>query len=450
MEETLAIEKSKILKVLNEWDLENEDKLPEVLVYLLSNKSTAGNFRLQVVVNLHDYIGAIDRKRPSFTLDNTITTIKDAKRQGELLKNYIQYELNEKIKLNTYNLMLPLLDKYVESKRGKLRDTSVDNYEFRALRIKEYFKTIPDITVERITPKVIGEFISWMEDTKKYSYRTVIDTHTLLYGFMKYCIVEEIIQINPCENTASLINKIPKSNVVNNEFQFLSQEEFKDFYDWASTSGDETYIKMAIMCHFGIVYGLRKEEVLALKWDCVDTTTKHITIRRTRVKAKKVYDYDDVKNKTSYRQYPIISGISEELEYLKIGASDYYFEQGVSTESINWDEIYLFHWDENEVSERNKEFILTPYRPDYINKVLYRMTRDYKKEKEIDITWLTFHKLRHSCVSILTTQGWSLSEIQQWVGHADEHTTKRIYQHFKPHWADDKTTNLDKLWERHQ
>ena len=450
MEETLAIEKNKVLKVISEWDLSNEDTVPEVLVYLLSNKSTAGNFRLQAVVNLHDYIGAIDRKRPSFTLDQTITTNKDAKRQAELLKSYITDELANRIKLNTYNLMLPLLDEFVESKRNKLRDTSVDNYEFRALRIKEYFGRFKDITVEQITPKIIAEFIRWMEDTKKYSYRTVIDTHTLLYGFMKYCIVKEIIQINPCESTASLINKIPKSNVNTKEFQFLSKQEFDDFYKWASESGDDTFIKMAIMCHFGIIYGLRKEEVLALRWDCVDTNTKHITIRRTRVKAKKIYDYDDVKNKTSYRQYPIIENIIDELEYLKLDTIDYYSEQGVPTDQINWDDIYLFHWDENEVSERNKKFIMTPYRPDYINKVLYRMTCGYKKECEKDITWLTFHKLRHSCVSLLTIQGWSLSEIQQWVGHADEATTKRIYQHFKPNWADTKVDNLDKLWERHQ
>lgn len=447
MDDNLAIDKNKISKVIADWDLSNEDKVPEVLVYLLSNKSTAGNYRLQAVVNLHDYIGAIDRKRPSFTLNNDVTTNKEAKKQAELLKNYITDVLAEKIKQNTSNLMIPLLDEFVMSKRGKLRDTSVDNYEYRADRIKIYFGQFNDITVEQITPKVVGEFIRWMEDDKKYSYRTVIDTHTLLYGFMKYCIVNEIIQINPCESTASLINKIPKSNVDNNEFQFLSKEEFIKFYDYcvAYDINNVTYVKVAMMLYLGMIYGLRKEEVLGLKWDCVDFETGHITIKRTRVKAKRVYDFDDVKNKSSYRQYPMLKEARDIFEKLRDHMNEY-----IPADSDNFKDSYVFCWDEDEVSERYKRFALTPYRPDYITKVMKCMTRDYKIDNEIDITWLTFHKMRHSCVSLLTLQGWSLPEIQKWVGHADENTTKRIYQHFKPNWADDKTECLDKLWERHQ
>lgn len=447
MESNLAIDKQKILKVLNEWDLSNETELPEVQVYQLSNKSSSGNTRLQVVVNLHDYIGAIDRKRPSFTLDKSVTTNKEIKKQTELLKEYIQNEIADRIKGNTYNLMIPLLDEFVMSKRGKLRDTSVDNYEYRADRIKLYFGQYKDITVEQITPKVVGEFIRWMEDDKKYSYRTVIDTHTLLYGFMKYCIVNEIIQVNPCESTASLINKIPKSNVKDNEFQFLSKEEFLKFYDYcvAYDLDNVTYVKVAMMLYLAMIYGLRKEEVLGLKWDCVDFETGHITIKRTRVKAKKIYDYDDVKNKSSYRQYPMLKEARDIFEQLRDHMNEY-----IPADSDNFKDSYVFCWDEDEVSERYKKFALTPYRPDYINKVMKCMTRDYKIDCEIDITWLTFHKMRHSCVSLLTLQGWSLSEIQQWVGHADEATTKRIYQHFKPNWADNKTNSLDKLWERHQ
>lgn len=445
MDSNLAIDKSKISKVMDDLDLSNEDEVPEVLVYLLSNKSTAGNYRLQAVVNLHDYIGSIDRKRPSFTLNNDITTNKEAKKQAELLKNYITDVLVEKIKQNTSNLMIPLLNEFVESKRGKLRDTSVDNYEYRADRIKIYFGQFNDITVEQITPKVVGEFIRWMEDDKKYSYRTVIDTHTLLYGFMKYCIVNEIIQINPCESTASLINKKTKSNVDNNEFQFLSKQEFDDFYNWIIGLDDDTCTKIGFMLYLGMIYGLRKEEVLGLKWDCVDFETGHITIKRTRVKAKRVYDFDDVKNKSSYRQYPMIAEARDLFEKLHN-----HVEDTVIANNKNYNDCYVFCWVDTEVYERNRKFELTPYRPDYITKKIHKLTLKYKNSSGKDITWLTFHKMRHSCVSLLTIQGWSLQEIQKWVGHADENTTKRIYQHFKPNWADDKTECLDKLWERHQ
>ena len=143
-----------------------------------------------------------------------------------------------------------------------------------------------DITVEQISPKVINEFITYLQSKQGYSYRTVRSTHTLLYGFMKNCVVNEIIKINPCENTASLINR-PKKNVEDNNFLFLSHQEFNSFFEWTENHANETYVKIGMMMYFGIVYGLRKEEVLALKWDCIDFETKHVIIKRTRTKAKK-------------------------------------------------------------------------------------------------------------------------------------------------------------------
>lgn len=438
MNDVLTINEKEITSRLSVINLINEDEVPEVLVYPMKTKSSAGNIRVQVVINCHDCIGKLDRQRLSFTFDKELVrTNKEINKQSELLKNFITYELAKRVKENTYNLFIPLLNEYVESKRGNLRDTSVDGYEYSRDRIINYFSKMEDITVEQISPKVINEFITYLQSKKGYSYRTVRSTHTLLYGFMKNCVVNEIIKINPCENTASLINR-PKKNVEDNNFLFLSHQEFNSFFEWTENHANETYVKIGMMMYFGIVYGLRKEEVLALKWDCIDFETKHVIIKRTRTKAKKVYDFEDVKNKSSYRVYPITSEIEDILN--KIISS---------TNSNNVDSGYVFYWDENEVSEQNKKFIGCPYRPDYINKIMKKMTRDYKKDCDIDISWLTFHKLRHSCVSILTLQGWSLEEIQKWVGHSDSETTKRIYQHFKPHWADCKVESLDSLWNRY-
>ncbi len=166
--------------------------------------------------------------------------------------------------------------------------------------------------------------------------------------------------------------------------------------------------------------------------DALTINEKEIT---SRLSAINLINEDEV---PEVLVYPITSEIEDILN--KIISS---------TNSNNVNSGYVFYWDENEVSEQNKKFIGCPYRPDYINKIMKKMTRDYKKDCDIDISWLTFHKLRHSCVSILTLQGWSLEEIQKWVGHSDSETTKRIYQHFKPHWADCKVESLDSLWNRY-
>ena len=40
----------------------------------------------------------------------------------------------------------------------------------------------------------------------------------------------------------------------------------------------------------------------------------------------------------------------------------------------------------------------------------------------------TFH-LRHSCASLLLTNGVSMKQIQEWLGHSDFSTTANVYAH---------------------
>ena len=42
---------------------------------------------------------------------------------------------------------------------------------------------------------------------------------------------------------------------------------------------------------------------------------------------------------------------------------------------------------------------------------------------------IRFHDLRHSCASLLFSNGVSMKEIQEWLGHSNISTTANIYTH---------------------
>ena len=49
--------------------------------------------------------------------------------------------------------------------------------------------------------------------------------------------------------------------------------------------------------------------------------------------------------------------------------------------------------------------------------------------KENNMRPIRFHDLRHSCASLLLSQGVPMKMIQDWLGHSDMSTTANIYSH---------------------
>ena len=80
--------------------------------------------------------------------------------------------------------------------------------------------------------------------------------------------------------------------------------------------------KLELPLTLGIIYGLRREEILGLTWNAIDFKNKSITIRKTVGRGK----YDGVtqflikdipKNKSSYRTLPMFDFIADLLKKYK-------------------------------------------------------------------------------------------------------------------------------------
>lgn len=156
------------------------------------------------------------------------------------------------------------------------------------------------------------------------------------------------------------------------------------------------------------VYGLRRSELLGLKWDSVDFERKCVTIRHVVSKFSMVVEKDDTKTEESHRQYPM-PPIIERI-----------FSDALKNESKNrklfgdayQENNYIFKWDDGH-----------PYSPDYVTRKFGKLLKKY------DMPPIRLHDLRHSCASILLESGHNLKDVQSWLGHADIQTTGNIYGH---------------------
>ena len=162
-------------------------------------------------------------------------------------------------------------------------------------------------------------------------------------------------------------------------------------------------------------YGLRRSEVVGLKWDAIDFEKKTISIKHTvtqvNVDGKNItVQKDRTKTKSSYRTLPLVPPFEELLRRLKQ-------EQLVNQKVCGaaYCKKYLDYIYVNAMGELVK--------PNFITQHFEIVLKNHGLKK------IRFHDLRHSCASLLYANGVSLRDIQEWLGHSDIGTTSNIYTH---------------------
>ena len=117
---------------------------------------------------------------------------------------------------------------------------------------------------------------------------------------------------------------------------------------------------------------------------------------------------DSVKTKSSYRTLPLSDSLKRYLSDLRRRQNENrkrYGKKYCKTDYV------CCHEDGS------------PLRPDYISREFERVCR------KAALPRIRFHDLRHSVATILLQQGFSLKQIQEWLGHADIATTANVYAH---------------------
>jgi integrase len=166
----------------------------------------------------------------------------------------------------------------------------------------------------------------------------------------------------------------------------------------------EEVIKIALF------YGLRRSELVGLKWKSVDLVNGILTINHTAVQmGTKIHKIDSTKTLSSYRSLPIPKIIEDVFVELKKKQAEH--KQMQPNDYI--DEGYVFtHVDGRLMAP---QFVTTHF-------------KRLLKKGGLEIT--RFHDLRHSSATYLMYLGFDMKAVQMWLGHGDIGTTMNIYAHF--------------------
>ena len=357
------------------------------------------------VLNLYDDYG---KRKPKWI--PTGYTIKGNKKKAEekLEQFKIEYEQKSKIQLrdpNIYDkykniLFCDYMLEWLEKQKGKVEQTTYIGYEQVIKgRLYKYFKA-KKIKLVDLKPKHIQDFFDLLF-SEGLSGNTIKHYRANISKALKSAVITEIIDSNPATKLEPIKAKEYTAN-------YYTQDELLNLMEIIETTPIELPVIIAG------VYGLRREEVIGIKWNAIDFNDKTLTIRHTvgRGKIDGVTQFifkDRAKSDSGYRTLPLFDFIADLLRKYK---NKY---------------------------EENKKFYGNTYCNDYKDYICLMENGELMKPGYVTQTFskildnnhlrhIRLHDLRHSCGTLLVRNGVPLKDIQIWLGHSNFQTTLR-YAH---------------------
>ena len=288
------------------------------------------------------------------------------------------------------------LTTWVEGCRGKVSIGTYEEYKNCINnRIVPYFEE-RNILLLDLKPADVLDYYNSLY-AKGLTGNTVLHYHVLLRRALKEASMRGLIQNDPTD-------VIPRPKKGQSVADCYSPEECRKLLD--ALHGDPLELPITL----AVLYGLRRSEVLGLRWSAIDFKRATIMISHSVTSSvingkRQMIAKDKLKRKSSFRTLPLMPQVAAMLQKAAI----------------------------------QRYGIQPPPNGDYIcvNGVGQLLTPDYLSEhfKTIlaknNLRRIRFHDLRHSCANLLISARVPLIEVQQWLGHSSLSTTADLYVHLE-------------------
>lgn len=261
------------------------------------------------------------------------------------------------------------------------------------------------IKLQKLTPQQVQTFYT-RKINEGLSPKSVNNIHGVLHKALDNAVKWNILPRNVCD--AVTPPRVPRK-----ELNYLSAEQAKILLKEVKEHRLEALLTLAITT------GLRRGELLALRWQDIDFTDNSLQVKRA-VSYFKAYGYVESEPKTARSRRTImlpdfvITILTQHREHQaeqQRNAGDVWVTKGL---------VFTNAWGDY-------------YSPSTMLKVFKRFLIS------IDMPQMRFHDLRHSAATILLAMKVHPKIVQEILGHSQITTTMDIYSHAMPSLQDDAT-----------
>ncbi len=369
------------------------------------------NNKWYAVINLYDIHGKRKEKWQSLDLEARRGTKTEANhRMNEILAKYNTGDLylmdnltkTERERLRIANMPLDTyLKEWLEQHKANVAISTYQGYFYLVHGIMAPYFASQSLSVKDVTGDELNEYYLHLRN-EGLTGATVQRHHSLLHLAFRSAVKRKIITNNPCDQA-------DRPKAVQYIGNYYNAEELRTLLECL---GDDP---MRIPVILTAYYGLRRSEVLGIKWNAIDYSDKKIYIRHKILEVKtpngKVLQGMDVmKTKSSYRTLPLIPYVEEVLK------KEYEHQAEMKTVMRG---AYSKEYSEYVCVDAMGNLLKPQYITEHFKVIL----------KSNHLKPIRFHDLRHSCASLMLANDVPMKMIQDWLGHSDMGTTANIYSH---------------------
>jgi len=296
------------------------------------------------------------------------------------------------------------LGKWLETIEADLGSTTVERYS--QVCNGHIIPALGEVRLQKLRPTQIQDFIN---DCRKdgridgkggLSGRTALHIHRIFKLALKQAVGWQLISSNPMDGIAAPSPNKPEVEVLDKAetAKLLKAAEGRPIYP-------------AIL--LAVTTGMRRGELLALRWSDIDFLEGHLDVNQALVDTKaKGLEFKAPKSEAGKRRISLPAITIEELKRHRTRQAEKFFKLGFRPG--NDDLVFLSIHADNTIGAR---------KPRALTKVFSGFI------KGVDVPQITFHGLRHTHITHLLMDGEPINVVSKRAGHSTVSITLDVYGH---------------------